>query len=350
MKKARDSRFELIRIISILLIIFYHITLYSGIKFNTDPLSPNLIINIMFGIWGKVGVILFVIISSWFLLDKDKNDSQKIIKMCFKIWLTSILLLFVFYIFKLVPIDFKTISKEVLTPFYYNGYKGNYYFITVYIVFYLLTPYMNILIKNLNDKQLRKILLIMLVSVSLYNFVYENIGSHLYEFVFIYFATAYLKRNKNNHLKQKSKLLFVVSYLTIVISIISLKYIADNYNCKYLYDIISRFYSRDYFLLHLLSFSLFYMILSLKPFVSKTLNTLSKHTLGVYIISDNLLLRQNGNSFLFKTLFKSYSYINSWYYALYLLVEITLIFVVCTIIDILIDRIVSLIRIVNTRK
>jgi len=85
--------------------------------------------------------------------------------------------------------------------------------------------------------------------------------------------------------------------------------------------------------------------LEYKPFVSKTLNVLSKHTLGVYIISDNLLLRQNNNSFLFKILFKSYSYINSWFYILYLLVEVLLIFIVCVIIDVLIDKIVSSIKI-----
>ena len=70
MSKIRDSRIELLRIVSIILIILFHITLYSGFSIVKDNLSFNYILHVMLGIFGKVGVVLFVAITSWFYVDK----------------------------------------------------------------------------------------------------------------------------------------------------------------------------------------------------------------------------------------------------------------------------------------
>ena len=59
MKKARDSRFELIRIISILLIIFYHITLYSGITLLMLLLLPTT--TIFFTLNILIGIVVMVL-------------------------------------------------------------------------------------------------------------------------------------------------------------------------------------------------------------------------------------------------------------------------------------------------
>lgn len=70
----RDSRIEVIRIISMILIVLFHLTIYSPINLMYDSLSINLVFHILFGIYGKVGVILFVMISSWFTVSEKKVD------------------------------------------------------------------------------------------------------------------------------------------------------------------------------------------------------------------------------------------------------------------------------------
>lgn len=60
----RDSRFELLRIISMFLIIIYHYGLYGN--WNNSSLKTQI-----FSPWGQIGVSLFVLISGYFLSTQD---------------------------------------------------------------------------------------------------------------------------------------------------------------------------------------------------------------------------------------------------------------------------------------
>ena len=57
--KIRESNFELLRIISMLLIVGHHYAIYSGFAF-TENISVNKLIVQFFAIGGKVGVNIFI--------------------------------------------------------------------------------------------------------------------------------------------------------------------------------------------------------------------------------------------------------------------------------------------------
>ena len=229
----------------------------------------------------------------------------------------------------------------MLTPFYFDEYNGNYYFVTVYILFYLLIPYLNKLVNSISNKSLKSLLLILTFFVSFYNFINENMGSRILEFIYIYVAVAYLKKNKNNFLEKNCIKIFICSYGLIVLCIITLKLLGNSLNMDFLLNQIIRFYQRDFILLHLMSFSLFYIMLKIKPFYSKKINWISSHTLGIYLISDNLFFRLNGDSLLFNGIFKSYKYFDSNLYIPYCIIEIIIIFAICLFLDYIIDKIIS---------
>lgn len=69
MKKERNSNIELLRIISMLLIILYHIIRrYADYEGNFQTLNTSTYLTeTILGIWGLFGVYLFVAISAWFL-------------------------------------------------------------------------------------------------------------------------------------------------------------------------------------------------------------------------------------------------------------------------------------------
>lgn len=345
MSKIRDSRIELIRIISMILIVLFHLTMYSGFSIVEDNLSFNYILHIMFGIFGKVGVVLFVSITSWFYVDKKSGGVQLNLKrlaiLIIKGWLVSIIFLIIFMICRNNLVNVKIIIKELFTPFYYNGYSGNYWFIYCYIIFYLLLPYLNKLVNCISNGELKRLCIILTIFVNIYNFAFENIGSRFLEFIFVYVAIAYLKKNKNNIIEKNAIMFFIVSYLLVILGVIGLKALGQYFDLKILYKLISHFYERDNLLIQTIAFSIFYIILRLKPFNSKTINKIAKHTLGIYIITDNILLRTGENSILFQGIFSSYQYFNSWYYGIYCLVELVLIFAVCIILDFIIDLIVN---------
>lgn len=166
-------------------------------------------------------------------------------------------------------------------------------------------------------------------------------GGRILEFIYIYFATAYLKMNKNNFLEKNCIKVFFISYFLMIFAIFGLKILGNSFDSDFLLRQIIRFYERDFLLLHSLSFSLFYIILKIKPFYSKKINFISSHTLGIYLISDNLLFRLNGGSLLFDGLFKSYDYFGSYLYIFYCVIEVILIFIVCILLDCVIDKIVN---------
>lgn len=161
------------------------------------------------------------------------------------------------------------------------------------------------------------------------------------EFIFVYVAIAYLKKNKNNIIEKNAIKFFIVSYLLVIFGVIGLKALGQYFDFKIAYKLIYHFYERDNLLIQIIAFSIFYLILRLKPFQSIIINKIAKHTLGVYIITDNILLRTGEKSILFQEIFKSYQYINNWYYGLYCLMELVLIFIVCIILDFIIDLIVN---------
>ena len=259
MSKKRDSRIELIRIVSMVLIIAFHLTQNSGVDVYKEDLSFNLFFNILFGIWGKVGVILFVTISAWFLVDVEFKTclNTKIIKqivLIIKAWFISITIILIAYALKIVDIDNRFFAMELCTPFYYDKYNGNYYFITVYLVLYMLVPFINRLIANISNKDLRLLVIVLTIVTSGYNLIQENIGSHLLDFVFIYIAVAYLKKNKDNLIERHAIKLFLCTYIGIIISITLLNLLETYHDRRLFGDIAWRLYNRPNIILHIMSF------------------------------------------------------------------------------------------------
>lgn len=71
-RKVRDSRFELLRLIAMFMIVTYHFSFF-GQKFRLkEGLSiPMLIGSKLFIIYGQLGVCLFVLITGFFLGGKS---------------------------------------------------------------------------------------------------------------------------------------------------------------------------------------------------------------------------------------------------------------------------------------
>ena len=78
-QKERNSSFELLRIISMVLIVSFHYVYHAGFDFLA-PFSPRLYFIQCIDMGGNLGVNLFVLISGYFLC-KSTFKWQKIIKL-----------------------------------------------------------------------------------------------------------------------------------------------------------------------------------------------------------------------------------------------------------------------------
>ena len=67
-KKERNSNFELLRIIAMLMIVFHHFSVHGGFNYELTDISFNRLWLYFISMGGKIGVDIFVLISGYFLI------------------------------------------------------------------------------------------------------------------------------------------------------------------------------------------------------------------------------------------------------------------------------------------
>lgn len=84
-KRVRTSNLELLRIITILAIIVHHYVVNSGLTelYNFEHITVNMIFLQIFGMYGKIGINIFTIITRYFMI-KSNISINKFIKLFYK--------------------------------------------------------------------------------------------------------------------------------------------------------------------------------------------------------------------------------------------------------------------------
>lgn len=159
-RKERNSNLELYRIIVMLLIVAHHYVVNSGLMpmMKEDPLHIQSIFLYLFGMWGKIGINCFVMITGYFMC-KSHISLRKFMKLLLEVYFYNIVITGIFLLTGYVRPSFSTVFYA-LVPI--QGFGVN--FVACFMVFYLLIPFLNLLIQTMNSKlHLRLILLCLLV-------------------------------------------------------------------------------------------------------------------------------------------------------------------------------------------
>ncbi|WHS05698.1 acyltransferase family protein [Ligilactobacillus salivarius] len=94
MKKDRKSNIELLRIVSMFMIVFSHVTWEGRFSYPKSNIPHNTIIQFPW-LFGQIGVIVFTLISAYFLSKKKEVNVKSISKLAKITWFWSILALMV---------------------------------------------------------------------------------------------------------------------------------------------------------------------------------------------------------------------------------------------------------------
>lgn len=187
-KLNRYSNFELLRVVSIFMVIFSHFFVNGGYIIKDHASFYGALINSCN--IGKIGVTCFVLISGYFLIDK-KFSLKKFVKLLFQIWLYGILILAVGKFTGIGIITTKYIWKSI-TP----GFSLNW-FAQAYLVLYILFPFINKLLKMISRKQLELLLLLIVVLwYVLPAFTFYEHGNERISVILIYIIGAYVRMYK----------------------------------------------------------------------------------------------------------------------------------------------------------
>lgn len=117
--KIRESNFELLRIIAMILIVLHHFY-YNNITIDYVHITRNEMISQIISAGGKIGVNLFVLISGYFLIN-SKFNIKKLIKLFGETWFYSVAIALIAILGLKIQIGIKELL-QVIFPITYNQY------------------------------------------------------------------------------------------------------------------------------------------------------------------------------------------------------------------------------------
>lgn len=300
-KDVRQSNFELMRIIAMLMIIFWHILYHADVIDNANSSLSVILIFIRTLIY--IHVNTFVLASGYFLCE-TKFKMSKLFQLNNLTWFYRVIIPIILLFCGLISIDAFSFIKLII-PFPTVGY----WFMTAYLYLYIISPFLNVIINNIKKEDHKKLLLILFIIFSVLPFLTNQMiydtedGFGLLQFIILYLIGAYFRKYKiedSYYLKRFSlnakRLILLCSYIFLAI-ILGFIYVATIYGSygKFIdafFNIISKSimsYSNPFIIIESVLFFLFFSLLNIK---SKLINIIASTTLGVYLIHDNMYLRR----------------------------------------------------------
>lgn len=288
---VRESGYELLRILSMLMIVSFHTLRYV----DTSGFTPCQMLLWHGTRWyGLFGVNCFLMISAWYLLER----TPKMARLAPLIWQTAFycITLYLFFLLSQVvsgrfdPIkDIVNLELDaLLSPLWSN----RYWFITAYVFLYIMTPFLNRLIRSLSPEGYRTAL----ISVGVFLFLYLSfpqdtgsttvVGDCIW-CAYVYFLTGYLKLHADTRfLERHAGVLLFVTYAVFVISKQLLTYVIRDSHLRYVIEHTTGSGLRYSFWMLLLAVELFYLFRRLH-FQSVIVNRIASCMLGVYLFHEN---------------------------------------------------------------
>lgn len=297
MCKVRDSNIELLRILSMLGVVFLHYCnaeMGQGFKFVEDGSINQLILYLLQNIC-ICAVNLFVLISGYFLCNTQQRSFIKVLELIFQVIFFNEF----FYLF-LVAIGRIGFT---FNSFISNLFPSNYYVI-LYVTLYIISPYFNLIIIKLKEKQLNKLLLTLIILFSVYTILLDiinnvfglsiiglstvsSIGSQsgytIVNFVVMYFVGAYIKKNNSNYKTKNILSLLIVDVILL-------------FTWSYIEHIFHRVTTTAWYYnnpLVILSATLIFLLFIKLDIKSKIINELAKGSFVCFLVHRHFLSHIN---------------------------------------------------------
>lgn len=327
-ERIRESGIELFRIITMILIVAHHYVVNSGIMAlaSAKPLSLPSLFLFLFGGWGKTGINCFVLITGYFMC-KSRITTKKFLKLLLEVEFYKILFYAIFLISGYEPFSFTGLVKSLL-PIASVGTN----FTGCYLLFYLTIPFLNILIRNMTERQ--HVLLVVLLL-----FIYTILGTlpkfsvtmnYVTWFIVLYFISSYIRCYPKKIFESKKVWGLSLLAITLIsaLSIVACTWLGTKTNSSMTFY----FVSDSNRILALATGVCAFMFFKNLTFKSKFINTIAASTFGVLLIHANSDVMRR---WLWKDLLNVQGMYSSVWLPVHAVGSVLAIFAVCTLIDFL---------------
>ena len=325
----RASNIELLRIISMILIIMHHFSVHGCFPFTPD-LTFNKVFLQVFGLGGKAGVVAFVMITGYFMISSSLK-LHKFAKLVGQIWFYSIAMLGMAMGLGLDTVTSRNMMLALLPIGAMSWFAQNF------LVLYLLTPIIN---RVLHWLQHTYYVILLVVSTVIWflmptvlnlwpNVPHTTFGfKHIFSFIVFYSMGAYIKLY-GSHITKKIGIIFsAIGFVGAFLGDILVDVLAMT-DPTYMKQIFY-FTQNDYgFFQLLLGIGLFIIFLKAKITYRPWINAVASTTFGIYLLHDNKLFLHN----MWDNVLATYQYYDSILLPLYAILVVALIFVIGMIVD-----------------
>lgn len=326
-KKPRNSNLELYRIIVMLLIVAHHYVVNSGLmpELEKDPLSVKSIYFYIFGMWGKIGINCFVLITGYFMC-KSQITIRKFLKLLLEVEFYNIIFYAIFTATSYQPFSMKEALlmlwpvKSIATGF-----------TSCFLVFYMFIPFLNVLVSHLDKKMHGRLVLLCLFTYTLMGTIhrFEVSMNYVSWFCVLYFMASYIRLYgfcpRLNTAKWGG-----ITMLMICLSILSVLFMAYKQSIGQPHWAYSYVTDSNTLLAVLTAMASFMFFKDLKMMYHKWINTIAASTFGVLLIHANSdTMRQ----WLWRDTLQNAEQFYMSYACIHAMISVITIFAICIAID-----------------
>lgn len=315
-RQTRDSGIELLKIFAIFVIVINH-TVQSltneaynipnnGFVIDISRATTNIqcILLQIFRHFGVFGNSVFFICSAWFLLKSKNWNKKKWLFMVIEIWVVSIVIFIITYI-----ILHGNISIGIIISSLFPTTFGNNWYMTCYLLFYPIHPILNSIVNMMNQRQLFRSTLVMVFLYVFMNFINCSwfFSSAIILWITIYFAIAYMQKYLMSFVDniRENIILFIIGVIGFI-GIILITDICGLYS-QVLSDKVMRWVNNCNPFLLAMSIAMFNIARNIH-FKNRFINYISKLSLLIYIIHENIILRTYFRPAMWNYVYKRFGY------------------------------------------
>lgn len=303
--QTRDANFELLRIISMIMIVVLHFIGHGKVDLSVEEKTLD-----WFFIYGLryicvIAVNLYVLISGYYMV-KSNFKIKKVLSLVIQVLFYSAGI-YLFLVFSGYKKFLYSAFKDVLFPIT----TKQYWFVSAYMILYFLSPFLNKFIHAM-DKVEHKILLLLLTflfcimdpTAQIKSLFEVSSGFSVYWFIYLYLIGGYIRLYVNDEKKlflKSKKTKFAIWIIVIAFQIFISYNETKNIRLFLKYDNV-------YTLIKTLLIFMIFKDLKIKnEKLNKLILAISPLTLGVYLLHDNRYVR----SLLWNDLLTPFQYVGS---------------------------------------
>lgn len=329
-EQHRDSSIELLRIVTMLVIVAHHYVVNSGIISEItleNALQFNSLFCLIFGWGGKTGINCFVFITGYFMCKSDIS-LKKFLKLVLEIEFYNIIIYLIFLLSEYSSFSVKELIKTVV-PIYGLGTE----FTPSYLVFFMFIPFLNLLVNSMNEKQHIKFISLCIFTDTVLQTFLRCPAAFTYVgwFMTLYMISSYIRLYPKNIFDSRKMwgTAFIGSIFISWCSVIAGAWVYSKYNKAIYYYFVS---NSNKVLALVTAFCAFMFFKNLNLGHIKNINKIAASAFGVLMIHANSdTMRQ----WLWKDTLNNVNAYHSNYLLPHAFGSVIAVYIICSLIDML---------------